>query len=85
MNDDTERREHSEPSPATKSDNSSLLVILGFVSAILVPVFFPVFAAVSVVLGVILCRRENKMGRWVIAAGVVVTILFILVAIMMLG
>lgn len=60
----------TQPLPVPPSDNSQTLMIIGFVSAGL-GLCCCLFPLASIVLGIILSGRKNKMGTWVIVAGAV--------------
>ena len=57
--------------PLPVSDNSTLLIVLGFLCAVpgvfCCPIIFPV---VGIILGAIVQRRGNKLGIWVIVTSV---------------
>lgn len=67
------------PPPAAPIDNSQTLVILGFVFAGLSLLCCPIFPIASIVMGIIANSKGNKLGTWVIAAGVVMLLLQIMV------
>lgn len=59
------------PMPAMPtSDNTQTLVILGFVFAALGIICCPIFPIVGIIFGVIVQRRGNQLGTWIIVANV---------------
>ncbi len=58
---------------------NDILVIVGWITAVVVPL------PVGMVIGAILASRDDKRGRWILGVAVAVTVLWILVAVLLLN
>ena len=61
------------PRPA---ENTTTLVILGFIFAVLGLFCCPIFGIVAIIMGVIVLQRGNPVGTWIIVLAVVMLIIF---------
>ncbi|HET6455908.1 MAG TPA: DUF4190 domain-containing protein [Armatimonadota bacterium] len=63
--------------PARLPDSgSNVLVILGFIFAVLGLFCCPIFGIVAIIMGIIVLQRGNPIGTWIIVLAVVMLIVF---------
>lgn len=60
--------------PMPTKDNSSALVIWGFICAGLGVICCPVFPIVGIILGAILIKRGNAVGTWLVVTSVLILV-----------
>jgi undecaprenyl pyrophosphate phosphatase UppP len=57
---------------AISRDNSTIFIVLGWISAVLSLLFFPfIFGVVGVVMGILATKKNSRVGLWLIVASII--------------